>query len=132
MKCNHLFPIVGRLCLDDLVTILTELLPACVDWYNIGLALNIRPTALNAMKAGTDKEPKDCLRDMLIEWLSASPDPSWEGLIAALRHPIVGKETLARQLETKCCTQASPQGKLRQNGPFTIIYIILWGEKSEH
>ncbi len=59
---------------------------------------------------GPHKEPKDCMMDMVKEWLSTSPDPSWEGLIAALRHPVVGKVALARQLEAKYCTQAPPQG----------------------
>ncbi len=99
--------------LKKLLDVLTELLPASVSWYNIGLALDMDPGTLDAMKVGTYKDPRDCLRDMLKEWLSTSPDPSWEGLIAALRHPVVGKETLARQLEAKHCTQAPPEGRYK-------------------
>ncbi len=97
----------------DLRAVLTELLPASANWYNIGLALDTDPGTLDAMKVGTYKDPRDCLRDMLSEWLSTSPDPSWEGLIAALRHPVVGKHTLARELEAKYCTQGNdpPTGK---------------------
>ncbi len=98
---------------SDLRAVLTELLPASANWYNIGLALDMDPGTLDAMKVGTYKDPRDCLREMLKEWLSTSPDPSWEGLIAALRDPVVGKETLARQLEAKYCTQRNdpPTGK---------------------
>ncbi len=107
--CNAQFPIV--LGPNDLLAILRELLEVSADWYNIGLVLKLTPGILNAMKVGTYKEPRDCLRDMLYEWLSTSPDPSWEGLIAALRDPVVGKVALARQLEAKYCTQTPPQGK---------------------
>ncbi len=96
---------------NDLRAVLTELLPVCAEWYDIGLALDMSPGTLNAMKVGTYKEPKHCLRDMLSEWLSTSPDCSWEGLIAALKDPIVGHGALARQLETKHCTQEPPPGK---------------------
>ncbi len=92
---------------SDLRAVLTELLPASANWYNIGLALDTDPGTLDAMKVGTYKDPRDCLREMLSEWLSTSPDPSWEGLIAALRDPVVGKHTLARQLEAKYYTQGN-------------------------
>ncbi len=105
-----LFPTV--LGLKKLLDVLTELLEVSADWYNIGLALNMSSGTLDAME-GPYKRPRDCLRDMLKEWLSTSLDPSWEGLIAALRHPVVGKETLARQLEAKHCTQAPPEGRYR-------------------
>ncbi len=96
---------------SDLRTVLTELLPACADWYNIGLALNMSLGTLDGME-GPYKRPRDCLREMLREWLRTSPpDPTWEGLIAALKDPIVGHGTLARQLETKYCTQEPPPGK---------------------
>ncbi len=95
---------------NNLLDVLTELLDVSADWYKVGLALKLTPGTLNAMK-GPHKEPKDCMMDMVSEWLSTSPDPSWEGLIAALRHPVVGKVALARQLEAKYCPQAPPQGK---------------------
>ncbi len=95
---------------NDLLDVLTELREVIADWYILGLALKLTPGTLDAMK-GPHKEPKDCMMDMVKEWLS-TPKPSWEGLIAALRHPLVGKLALAGQLEDKYCTQAPPQGKL--------------------
>ncbi len=102
----------------DLRAVLTQLLPVCADWYDIGLALDMSPGTLDAMKVGTYKEPKHCLRDVLKEWLSTSPDPSWEGLVAALKDPIVGKGALARQLETKYCSHEVSSGK---SGLTTIL-----------
>ncbi len=94
---------VAVLGIDLLVTVLTELLQICTDWYNIGLSLGMKVGTLDRMKAGTYRDPQDCLRDMLKEWLTTSPEPSWEGLIKALRHPILQKNTLANQLERKYC-----------------------------
>ncbi len=96
---------------NDLRAVLTELLSVSANWYTIGLALKRPPGILDAIKVGTYKEPTDCLKDMLYEWLNTSPDPSWEGLIAALKDPIVGKDHLARQLELKYCPQQAPPGK---------------------
>ncbi len=96
----YVFLAVGKLGPDDLVDVLTELVDVCAaDWENIGLGLRLKPGTLGAMK-GPFKEPKDCLRDMLKEWLNTSPDPSWQSLIRVLRSPIVGQESLARRLET--------------------------------
>ncbi len=96
-----------------MVDVLIELLDVCADWENIGLGLRLKSGTLDAMK-GPFKEPKDCLRDMLKEWLNTSPDPSWRSLIQALRSPIVGKEGVARRLETTFCTRGGsvpPEGK---------------------
>ncbi len=95
---------------NDLLAVLRELLEVSADWYLVGLALNLTSGTLDRLK-GPHKEPKDCMVDMVKEWLSTSPDPSWEGLVAALRDPVVGKVALAKQLEAKYCTQAPPQGK---------------------
>ncbi len=92
--------------------VLKELVDVCADWENIGLELRLSPGILDAIK-GPYKVHEDCLRDMLKKWLNTSPDPSWQSLIEALRSPIVGKEPLARHLETKYCKEGSvpPAGK---------------------
>lgn len=81
---------------------LTELYDVRAEWENIGLALELSPGTLDSLKAPF-KQPKDCLRDAVKEWLNTCPDPSWKGLTQALRHCMVGKETLARHLEQKYC-----------------------------
>ncbi len=97
-------PAVGELGPDDLVVVLTELLDVCSYWEYIGLGLNLKPGTLEAIK-GPFKGHKDCLMDMLKEWLNTCPDPSWRSLTLALRSPIVGKDTLASQLEARYCAQ---------------------------
>ncbi len=102
--CQPPFPTVVHLCPGDLFAVLTELYEVCAEWENIGLGLGLTSGILDSMK-GSNKPHKDCLRDMLKEWLNTSPDPCWQSLIQALRSPIVGKEPLARHLEGKFCTQ---------------------------
>ncbi len=108
---NPSFPAVLRP--NDLFAVLTELREVIADWYIIGLALEFPPAALDAMK-DTHTEPMDCMIDMVKKWLNTS-EPSWKGLIAALRQPLVGKLALAGKLEDKYCTQATPQGKIGEN-----------------
>ncbi len=110
---NRLFPAVGVLGPDDLRAVLTELVDVCADWENIGLELELAPGTLDAIK-GPFKDHRDCLRDMLKKWLNTSAAPSWEGLVQALKSPIVGKVGLANELEAKFCTQEGrrpPEGK---------------------
>ncbi len=101
-----------------------ELIDICSEWENIGLELRLSPGTLDAIK-GPYKGHKDCMRDMLKEWLNTSADPSWQSIIQALRSPIVGKEPLANHLESKYCTQEGdvpPPGK--QGYKATIKHYI--------
>ncbi len=110
LGCQPPFPAVGKLGPDDLVDVFTELIDVCYDWENIGLGLRLSPGTLQAIK-GWFIHPKNCLRDMLGEWLNRSPDPSWQSLILVLRSPIVGKESLAKRLESKYYPKEEPPGK---------------------
>ncbi len=82
---------------------LTELFDVRVNWENIGLALELTDGTIRAIGAQY-KDPKDCLRDMLRDWLNMS-DASWSSLVQALRHSIVGERNLAAELERKYLTQ---------------------------
>ncbi len=113
LTCFVSYPTVGRLEPNDLVTVLTELHDDSDRWYNLGLALNLTPGALDAIK-GPYKDPKECLRETIKEWSNTSPDPSWVVLVQALRSPIVGRESSARRLEQKYCPREwsePPPGK---------------------
>ncbi len=109
----NLYPLphtVQRLSPNDLHLVLTKLHHVRADWYNIGLSLELSPGDLNAMR-GPSKDPKDCLRDMVEIWLNTFPDPCWDSLIKALNSLIVGRNALARELETKYGSQEQCQGK---------------------
>ncbi len=89
-----------RLSSTDLLDVCDELLCACAEWENIGLALHLDSGHLDGIK-GPSKPHKNCLRDMVKLWLNTSDAASWSSLVQALRHPIVGQGNLAAALERK-------------------------------
>ncbi len=101
---------MGKLGPGDLLDVLTELCDVRADWEVIGLALKLTEGALRAIK-GPFKPPKDCLRDMLRDWLNTS-DASWSSLVDALRHPVVGRRHLAAELEGKYLRSQQSTGTL--------------------
>ena len=73
-------------------------------WYDIGLELKIPYHTLNAIEKDCPNSCADCLRKMLVEWLTGdSPAPSWSGLVEALSSDPVGEKSLARDIHTKYC-----------------------------
>ncbi len=118
---------VGRLVPNDLVTVLTELREVRADWYDIGLALNLKPGDLDAIK-GPYKYPKECLRETIKAWLNTSPDPSWEAIVQALRSPIVSRDNLAEFLEQEFCAQegSEPPAAGKKSLEKTILVHAIW------
>lgn len=110
--CTHLFHFIG---IGDstptLPLLLTELLGVAHKWYHIGLYLEpaIAPLIIidGALKniqcsPHTHGEPVDCLRELLCCWLKkVHPKPTWEGIVTALRNPVVGEKRLAEMLQQK-------------------------------
>ena len=80
-----LFPEIGT---DDLYDIYSELLPVANKWRNIGLALRLTPNVIGTI--GTKNDAKDCLLEVLTEWLKKTynverfGEPSWKLLIMAV------------------------------------------------
>ena len=73
-------------------------------WYDIGLELNISFRTLNAIKADYPNNCADCLREMLVEWLSTtSPPPTWSGLVEALSSDPLGEKRLADEIHSQYC-----------------------------
>ena len=73
-------------------------------WYDIGVELNIPYTTLNVIEKDCPNNCADCLRKMLVAWLSSdSPPPSWSALVEALSSEPVGEKRLAGEIQTKYC-----------------------------
>ena len=87
-----------------MMDLLEELYPVCSTWYNIGLELDIPHTTLDQFKT-VYKDPLELMREMLKHWLKTAvdPPPTWETVVRALRSPIVDKQYMAAQLESKYC-----------------------------
>ncbi len=104
-SCDYLvLPAVGDLGPNDLAPVLEELLEVRAKWDDIGLGLGVPPGTLEAIEQDHPNS-KRRLMEVLKVWLNTLPDPSWEGLVQALRRPLVGAETLANILEMKFCLQ---------------------------
>ncbi len=79
-----------------------ELLPLASEWQNIGTLLEIPPGTLEDIKSNNPHRVKDCLREMLTEWLKTTdPHPTWENLAEAI-HPF--NQIKAMEIRHKYCT----------------------------
>ena len=89
---------------QTLKALLNELHSVRVNWYNIGLELDIPYTELNCVRK-VYSDPSDSLREVLIHWLKTAvdPPPSWEAVVSALKSPLVNEMNVAAQLESKYC-----------------------------
>jgi ankyrin repeat protein len=75
---------------------LKVLIPIAHDWKVIGTLLEVEHNSLEAIKRDNMGICKDCLRDMLHQWLvRVSPPPTWEELAEAVEHT---DETVARKI----------------------------------
>ena len=72
---------------------------ACPQWYDLGLELGVEEATLNIIKSDSSNKTETCFREMLSTWLKMiDPQPSWEGLIAALKRPYIGHAKLADEV----------------------------------
>ena len=76
------------------------------EWRNIGLALRLNPDTLNTI--GTKENAKDCLLDVLHQWLKKTynvkrfGEPSWKLLVKAVNDPAGGNDrALAEKIAQK-------------------------------
>ena len=97
------------------MVVLEALYPASTKWYNLGLRLGLQVSVLDAINARCNKDPGECLREMLKEWLRRGlPLPTWEGLAEALTSTAVGESALGRTIKTKYCKD--PMDTLTRRG----------------
>ena len=88
--------VIVDLVSDNLGQLLDLLYDACHKWYNLGMTLGIKEAKLEIIRSNWPRDEEACFREMLSEWLKTTdPDPSWEGLIAALKQHCVGSKKLA-------------------------------------
>ena len=89
----------------NLPKVLTLLVEANIKWFDLGLQLGVKENALKAVEQDHTKDGVDvCLREMLSLWLKMiNPQPSWEGLVAALEKPSVRLLELARKIREEFC-----------------------------
>ena len=69
-----------------------------MQWYNLGLELEITPDSLDAIELANTGKPDRCFRAVLTQWLREHHRPTWTALAEALRSPAVGLSHLAEQI----------------------------------
>ncbi len=91
----------GYLTIMDFKVVREALCRILHKWHSLGIVLGCSPSELDAI-AHYYRTPGRRLDEMLNLWLRRSnPRPSWEGLILALKEPIVGQEGLAFNISVK-------------------------------
>ena len=102
--CDTFIPFPDTLGPDDFRDVRSAKYPVRHKWYDIGLELNISFRTLNVIKTDCPQNSADCLREMLVEWLSrTSPAPCWSSLVEALSSEPVGEKRLADEIHEKYC-----------------------------
>ena len=96
----------GELTPSDLDLVVSAMEPACDQWYEIGLALNLerldrhRIEWENRLDHDRRFNPKRCLRTVISLWLKrTSPPSTWSSLVKVLRQPELGLRWLASLIE---------------------------------
>ena len=86
--------------IPSLKDVFTELKPALLDWYELGLFLDISPYKLDSIRKDYH-DTHHAFRTMLRIWLEQSVEPTWETIVEALS--IVGDRALAEEIRARHC-----------------------------
>ena len=70
-----------------------------MQWYNLGLELDITPDSLDTIELANTRKPDHCFRAMLTKWLREHQRPTWSALAEATRSPSVGLSHLAEEIQ---------------------------------
>ena len=69
-----------------------------MQWFDLGLCLGVPTTPLFFIE-NERISVHDCMREMVIYWLKANPEASWQTLIAALQR--IGHYSVAKRINEK-------------------------------
>ena len=76
---------------DDLVDVMEQVIDVASKWMALGLALRLKASELDTIKAKHQNDPTACLRHTLLAWLQQKYDtekygpPSWDFISKAVR-----------------------------------------------
>ena len=98
--CNSYTHYTGELTPSDLDLVVSAMEPACDQWYEIGLALNLELPDLQRIILENSFNLDWCLREVISLWLKrVSPPSTWSSLVKALRQRELGLRWLASLIE---------------------------------
>ena len=87
---------------DSIADVLEMAQEASTKWYNIGLALGLHCSVLEAIEASAVTTQK-CLRKMIVMWLRTDSNRSWGVLAEAMGNRIVERPDLKEDILKKKC-----------------------------
>ena len=89
--------------MESIADVLRELSEITNDWFNLGLALQLKYSTLSVIE--TDMRTVDeRKRNMVRSWLQQKDDckpASWQALVEALEDPLVKRRDVATQIKKK-------------------------------
>ena len=93
---------------DDLSTVLTDIIEAQSRSYYVGLSLGVPPPVIDRIFI-THSDPQDRLLHAVKYALEhTNPEPTWRAIADALKSPLVDLPRLAQTIEEKYCSQMQP------------------------
>lgn len=85
---------------DDFADVQSALWEAKHKWFNIGVQLGLKVSALKAIDREQGLNFEDKLKEMIISWLEKGKMCTWRALRKALKHKTVNKPELAQNIKT--------------------------------
>lgn len=82
----------------DFQAVYNVIWPARSKWYSIGVQLGLKMNDLNAIRKRHNKDPDECIIDMIGKWLNKE-GAIWTKLSSALRHETVDYLQVANSLD---------------------------------
>ena len=122
--------------MNNLSVIHEELLGACNEWYNIGLALDVPTFILDDIRDNVQfSNVGDKFRETLKVWLRRDSKPTWQAIVDALNKNTVGQRQLASVIKATYCTTPEASGQIVptvQQPQQTGGTVLLYGRASVH
>ncbi len=73
--------------------------PARSEWYNLGIALEVKLDKLKVIKKSNPSNCDDCFNDMLKSCSETNTSITWTGVCEALRTSTVARNDVAEKIE---------------------------------
>ena len=89
-------PDLKKMCIRESDFSILNILDSLVDvtnWGDLGVQLGLKPARLKALEEYPEDQQKV---KMILQWLKADPDASWEKLLAALKKPSLCENRAAK------------------------------------
>ena len=94
--------------IKHLAAVRTKLINAVANWSNLGLALDIMEPQLQVIAKNHPLDMDGCMNAMLVSWLHGNGRKpiTWQTLLDALNHPLVGLSELAKDVKKTIIAEA--------------------------